>query len=342
MKNFFTQNDELFLEFLTKVIDRKATPDEVEMAHAALQAFVQKPVAEKKRIQALQKQLHAVSVSTDFDLLTTNAFNVTIEEDNFDMGYEMAFQAVPRDADKDFWELGTIVNGVTFRKMNEGERVEVDTITGSKVNAYVDYYGGALGFTDKAIRFRKLALMLDAARAFRNKFYKNKADNHYLLLATAAALNVIAYQGVGTQTQVQRDVLTINEAAFQIGDRNKDKGYGDMASAPLILYANPQDENRIEAAFRVTTAALASNGVDAGASITQRPIRRVYTYNANIVAGHPLLVLPGRKNQFNEAMAPTTYNAPTDPLTLNTVQAVWSIYGAAIGDTDQCFQVNLH
>jgi hypothetical protein len=188
-------------------------------------------------------------------------------------------------------------------------------------------------------------MMLDAASAFRNKFYANKADNHYLLIATAAALNVIAWQGAGG-TQVQRDVETINEAAFQLGDANKDKGYGDMANAPLILYANKGDQARIEAAFTLTSNFLttAAGAIGAGspsAQITSQPIRRVYTYNTNIVRGLPLLVLPGRKSQKNEAMAPTTYVAPTDVLTLNQVQSVWSIYGAGIGDTDQCGTLTL-
>lgn len=344
MKNYFSKDDNLFLDLLQKnTIGGSANAEERGMVKAALQAFMLKPIAEKKRIQGLQKQIQAVSVSTDFDLLTTNAFNVTVEEDNFDMGWEAAFQDVPRDADKDFWELGTVHNGITFKKILEGERVEVDTITGDKVNIYVDYYGGALGFTDKAIRFRKLAQMLDAARAFRNKFYANKADNHYLLLATAAALNPVTWQGAVGDTQIIRDILTINEGAFQVGDVNKDKGYGDMANAPLLLYANPRDKARIEAAFVVTSNFLTASAGAGGSAvqITDQAIRRIYTYNANIVAGSPLLILPGRKSQKNEAMAPTSYVAPTDVLTLNTVQSVWSIYGAGVGDTDQCYQLTL-
>jgi hypothetical protein len=343
-KNFFTADDELFMNMLIKVADKTASPAECSQVNVALQAFMQKPnKVARANIQAMRKALQAVSVSTDFALLTTNAFNVTVEEDNFDMGWEAAYQDVPRDGNSDFWEIGNIKNGVTFKKVLEGERVDVLTMTGTKQNIYVDYYGGALGFTDKAIRFRKLAQMLDQARAFRNKFYANKADNHYLLLATAAALNVIAYQGLGTMTQIQRDILTINEGAFQIGNKNKDKGYGDMANAALIMYANPADRARIEAAFVVTSNFLtASAGAgDPSIQVTPQPIRRVYTYNTNVAALHPILVLPGRKSQKNEAMAPTTFTQPKDILTLNEVQSVWSIYGAGIGDTDQCFQLNL-
>lgn len=341
---FLTKNDEQLLLYLNQIIDSQNQQDktnEILKVRASMQAFVNRPLTTyKQTIQALKKKIQSVAVSTDFDLMTTNAFNVTVEEDNFDLGYEAAFREVPKDPDKDHWEIGTVQNGVTFRKVQEGQRIQVDGMSGDKVLAYVDYYGGALGWTDKMIRYRKLAQMFDTAAAFRNRFWSNKADNHYAILAAAAALNIIPYQGAGTDTRVQRDILTLNLGAFTIGNVNKDKGYGDMANAPLLLYANPYDEDRIEAAFKAITADLVA-GVQRGTAVTKRPIRRIYTYNTNIVSGAPLLILPGRKIQMANDMAPTTYTAPEDILTLNRVQSVWAIYGAAIADTDQCYQLTL-
>ena len=40
-------------------------------------------------------------------------------------------------------------------------------------------------------------------------------------------------------------------------------------------------------------------------------------------------------------MQTTTYTEPKDILTLNEMQSVWAIYGAAIGDTDQFETVTL-
>jgi len=335
-----TKNDVLFADLLYKAAYEKDAASR-DNCLVALQAFVNKPAKEMKAtIQAFKKSIQAFSVSTDFSLMTTNAFNMIVEEDNFDLGWQQACRDVPRDADKDFWEIGTVTNGITFQQVQEGQRIEMNSMAGTKQLVYVDYYGGALGFTDKMIRFRKLAQMVDMAMAFRNKFWANKADNHYALLAAAAAGNIIVAQGAAGDIRVQRNVLTINQGAFTIGDVNKDKGYGDMANAPLLMYANPFDEDRIEAAFRVTTNYLAS-GQQPGTSITRRPIQRIYTYNSSVVAGSPQLILPGRKIQMNEAMAPTTYTAPQDILTLNYAQSVWSIYGAAVGDTDQCYTLTL-
>ena len=299
----------------------------------ALQAFMNQPVKQ------YQKKIQAFGVSTDFEKLTKDAFNVIIEEDNFDLKWEQCYRLVTLGKGQDSWEIANVENGITFNKVEEGERIEVNSMSGTKITAYVDYYGGALGWTDKMIRFRKIPMMVDMAMQFRNKFYTNKADNHYALLATAAALNTTAYQGVAADGQLQRDIQTINQAAFTLTNRNKDKGYGDMASATLVMYANPLDKRRINAAFRATTQAAAANGTVA--QQVEYNINVQYTFNRNVVGGAPILILPKNKIQRAEPMAPKTYNAPTDVLTLNETQAVWAIYGAIVGDSDQAQTITL-
>lgn len=321
---------ELFIDYVDKAM--KGDANASKMVGVAVQAYMNQPRS------IIKKQIQATGVSTDFAILTKDSFNVTLETDNFDMGWESAFRTVTLGRGQDSWEIYNVANGITFQKVEEGERIEVNKLTGTKLRGEVDYYGGALGWTDKMIRFRKVPAMVDMMAAFRNKFWANKADNHYAILAVAGALNLTAWQGALADGQVQRDVQTINECAFQLGDANKDKGYGDAANAPFIIYANPQDENRLEAAFRVTTASLAGAGPIANgssASVTSRRIRRIYTYNSSITAGTPLMVWPGQKLQRADAMQPTTFKREKDNLTLNEVEAVWAIYGAIVADTDQ-------
>jgi hypothetical protein len=302
--------------------------------NVAVQAFVYKPKT------LLKKKIQAVGVSTDFQILTKDSFNVTIESDNFDMGWEKAFRQVTLGKGQDSWEIYNVANSLTFAKVEEGQRIEVAGLSGTKVTSYVDYYGGAIGWTDKLIRYRKVPVMIQLAEVFRNKFWVDKGNNHYSLLAAAAALNITAYQGQAADGQARRDILTINRAAFDLTNRLKDKGYGDMANAPLVMYANPFDENRIEAAFRAVSNSLISTN-NIGQQVTARRITRIYTYNTNIVSGSPILVLPGQKSQKADAMQPTVYNQEQDALTLNRVQAVWAIYGAIVADTDQCQELTL-
>jgi hypothetical protein len=303
----------------------------------ALQAFLYKPQT------LMKKKIQAVGVSTDFPIITKESFNVTIESDNFDMGWERAFRQVPLGKNQDSWEIYNVANSLVFYQVEEGQRIEVAGISGSKATGVVDYYGGALGWTDKMIRFRKVPAMVQMAETFRNKFWVNKGNNHYALLAAASALNVTPYQGVAAAGRTRRDVLTFNLGAFTLTNRLKDKGYGDMANAPLLMFANPYDEDRIEAAFRAVTNSMVTvlGQNETAEQITARRITRIYTYNSNIVAGSPILILPGQKIQKADALAPTVYNQEQDILTLNKVQAVWAIYGAIVADTDQCQQLTL-
>jgi hypothetical protein len=312
----------------------KASDEDIEKSRVALQAFHNKPT------KIMQKKIQAVGVSTDFPIIDTPQWNVTIEMDNFDMGWELAYKNVSLSKGRLDWTIYNVANSLTFYKVEEGQRIEVANISGGKVKGECDYYGGAIGWTDKMIRAREIPAMIDLATIFRNKFFVNKANNFYALIAAAASNTTVNYQGAAADGVSRRIILTINQAAFQLGDTNKDKGYGDAANVPFILYANPQDEEAIEAAFRVTSGQLAAARENA-TSITGRRIKRVYTYNSNITAGQPVLCWPGQKAQKAEVMGPTTYTQEIDVLTLNRVQAVWSIYGGIIADTDQFLRFNL-
>jgi hypothetical protein len=315
--------------------------------NVTLQAFLAEPrkIVERK-IQAIKSgKIQAVGVSTDFTKLVGDPFNVTIEADNFDLGWQQAFTDMSAGLFRGrlTWTIYNVANGLTFNKVEEGQRIQVDSISGTSVQAECDYYGGALGWTDKMIEARQIPAMIDIASVFRNQFWVNKADNHYLLLSTAGAIagQTTAAQGAAADGQLRRNIKTINQAAFNLTNRLKDKGYGDMASAPLILYANPLDEAIIEAAFRARTAEQSAALRGAEQITSARPIQRIYTYTTRITRGFPLLVLPGRKSQRADYRQPTTYRAPKDVLTLNEVQAVWAIYGAAVADSEQVETVTL-
>lgn len=335
MKNKITLDDKLFFNMVWKACEQRDM-NAANMVNAAITAFVKKP------IKVMKKQIQAVGVSTDFAKLVSDAYNVIVEEDNFDLGYEKVFKNVPLGDREDSWDIYNVENGLTFRKIQEGQRLRVEGLKGTLVTAHVDYYGGALGWTDKMIRFRKVAAMVDMAGIFRNNFWRNKADNHYALIRAAALLNpLLAWQGIAVDGQLRRDIQTINRAAYNLSNRLKDKGYGNTATAQLVLYANPLDKARIEAARRATTNSTLGTGIGTVGQQLDWNITVIYTYNQSIQAGTPLLVYPYYRLQKADAMQPTTFTAPKDPLTLNEVQAVWAIYGAVIADTEQVERLTL-
>ena len=333
---YIAKDDNKFFDALVTTLD-KGDKTMVSKIQATLNAFINAPKAEIKR------KIQAVGVSTDFAQLTADAYNVNIQEDNFDLGYEKAFRKVPLGTNQDFWQIYDVQNGLSFRKVPEGDRIQVDELSGSLITAYVDYYGGAIGWTDKMIRYRKVAAMVDMAMIFRNRFWSNKADNHYALLAAGAAGNVTVWQGTPAQGQLQRDIQTLNHAAFDIADRCKDKGYGDMANAQFVLYYNPHNKARLLAALRATALGVvgAGTGLVQPSQVLDWNITMIPTFNSAIVNNEPILVLPMNKIQAAEDMAPTTFTQPKDILTLNEAQSVWAIYGAIVGDTDQCQELSL-
>lgn len=319
--------------FLRREEASKGDKDAQIFIKSMLQAFLVEPKIIQKKIQSRIQAL-GITVSSDLPLMTKDAFTITIAEDNFDLGWQAAFQNIQLGQYEDSWEIFDVDSTLQFVKVAEGQRIEMAGFTGSKATAYVDYYGGALGISDKTIRFRKLYAYIDAARRFRNAFYTSQGNVFYALIAAAGAVNQTLYDA-GADSQLKRDIRTINQAIFTLTDRCKDKGIGNTANIPLVIYANPFDEARLEAAFRAMSQDM-SNVLGGAEMVTSRhPIQRIYTFNQFITAGNPLVCITGNKNQRAEALAPTSFKGEKDPLTLNEYEAVWSIYGGTIADSDQ-------
>lgn len=247
---------------LGNICDAVINQDKSKMAYIpkTLQMFL---VPTKEQMQKIMKgkiQAYAdtgTGVSTDFERVFRDSFNVFMATNNFDLGWEKAFKTVPVATGQDSWEIHTVESGLTFKKMKEGQRLDVYGVSGTKVTVYVEKRGGAIGWTDEMLRFRKIAAMLDRMEIFRNRYWENKANEHYALLAAAIVGNTTTYQGAAADGQLRRDIKTINRAAYDLGNATKDSGYGDTATARLLLYANPLYKERIEAAFTAMTPAMA-------------------------------------------------------------------------------------
>jgi hypothetical protein len=331
-----------FFNMLIKGMEYK-NPEHIKACKETLQAFVGEPKKLiKQKIQAMQEKIQSIGigVSTDFPFVTTDSFNVTIQEQTYDMGWEQVFKQVVLDKGKFYWEIYDVANSLTFFKVEEGQKLEAAGLSGTKLYGEVEYYGGAIGWTDKMIQAREIPAMIDLANIFRNKFWVMKANTHYALISTAAALTVVPWQGVAADGRSLRDLLTVGVSQNTLALANLNKGYGDMANAPMIIIAHNADEQRLEAAFKLSLNNIVGareNAIEA----PRRRITRVYTYDTNILPGFPLMILPGQKSQKADAMAPTTYGPELDILSLNRIQSVWAIFGATIADSDQFLTLTL-
>lgn len=324
--------------FFQSLYDAAINEDKVKKQQCAiaLQAFMNEPHKIKAKVQALSDKIkvQGFTVSSDLPFLTGESYNLVNAEQNFDLGYEEAFQDIPRVQGKRFWSYITTQNGLTFQKVPEGGRIAVVGVSGDKVFFQTDKYGGAIGWTYEAIEGREIMQLINLANIFRNRYFENKANIGYALLQAAAATNAVTPYDAVVDGQLRRDIRTINQAILTLTLRLLNKGYGDMANAPVIIYANRALEGRINAAMRASTDAMAA-AAGGAQEITKRPIKIVYTYNTAIRADRPIVVLPKWGLQKMDYMMPTTYTDKQDILTLNIAQAVWGDYGFGVADTDQ-------
>jgi hypothetical protein len=307
--------------------------EKMKQVGRAIQAFHNEPKTPtfKQKMQAMKMQALGIGVSTDFAETIGKTFEAFFEMANFDLDYEKVFKIVPVSPYKNSWEIHTVTNGLAFRKVAEGETIEVFGMESGKQTIYADKYGGALGWTDELMRFREVAAMMDKAETFRNNFYVIKGNAHYLLIAGAGAAHIVTWQGAVADGQLRRDIQTLNQAAYTIGNACKDKGYGNTANARFVVYADPIFKARIMAALRATTAGMQTTAT--GAVQIDANIEPVFTFNQNL-KGKIVMALPGFKAQRADIMQPTQFN-DTDILSLTYIQSVWAYYGAGIGDTEQ-------
>lgn len=322
-----------FVDFLADGLSGEK--EKLAKVKVAINAFMLDDITRKKYIQASSSS--GVGTSTDFERVERDTMELFIEKDYFDMAWAESFKTVTVAQGQDSWEIYNVENGLSFRKVAEGDRIDVVGLKGTKSTVYVDKYGGAIGWTDEMIRWRKVPAIIDMMEIFRNQYFVNKASNHYALIAAGSG-QTISYQGAGTDTQVRRDVLTINEAAYQIGNTLKDKGY---SGNQYILYLNESMRSRMTTAIKSSGKEMIIAGATTNGTILDTINYNVavrFTFDSHITGTTGYMVFPGNKIQRADVLPPTSYT-DMDILTLQHIQAVWAYYGAAIGDTDQIAEV---
>lgn len=298
--------------------------ENAEKVNKVIGAFMRRPEKRWKEVS------HNFMTSSDIPVSVTDTASIFRNVGNYDMGWEQAYMDVQLEEGRDFWEIEDMTSGLTFRKVPEGGRIQVEGLAATLAIARCDSYGGAIGWTDQMIRYRRFPAMQAKAEYFRDEMLKDKAKRHYSLLAgTITSGRTTSYDTAGS-TVVEKDINTLNAAGLAMVTRLKDAYVGDPLMQEMILYVNPTLWARISRALRQI-------GQDVPGQPPRVPynIRYVITQNSYLTstsgsstATDALLVLPGYKNQKATAMEPTSY-FDFDIQTRTYVQAVWTDYGAA-------------
>lgn len=299
----------------------------------SVQAFmhnVGQPLENKKTIQAFQG-------SSALPQLTKDVFDNTMAVDNQDLLWQNAYKSIKLKKGQLSWEITDTATSIVFREIPEGGKVDFEKLSGAKVVIDVLKYGAGLGVTWETIEGRKLYKFVEQMESARAALYKIWSDTHYGAIATASTSNQVTWQGAGTDRIIDRDILTLNEGTNQCGTANKDKGYGDMANASYILYAQPAMRARINAALKATYTETTRAGLQG--EIIDYNIMPFYTYNASILANKAVLVLPGRKIQ-NSIYLREMGLSKKQIESLNELRTYWTAFGNTVGDTDQVFELS--
>jgi len=292
----------------------------------SIQSFMQSSgaVSEGKVIQAF-------SSSADLPQLTKDMYNVTQEVPEFDTLWQQAYKGVPLKKGQLSWEVADVAEGLTFSLVPEGGKAKIFSVSGNKTTVGIEKYGAGIGVTWEMVEGRKLYQFVDQMNAVRAKLNQLWADIHYGLLGTAAATNTIAYPPGGIS--LQKDIQTINTGYTAISKATKDKGYGDVANAGMVLYFSPTLKGRVMQALRATNADIIRSG-NSNVGKVEFNVVPATTWNAAVPANKAIMVLPGNKIQNSIYMQELGLNE-RDIMTLSDIKTYWSAFGAIVADGKQ-------
>ena len=299
----------------------------------ALQAFIHNVVQKETE----ERKIQAFEGSSSLPQLTKDVFNVTMAVPEYDLLWQNSYRGIKLMKGQLNWEITDVSSGVAFKLIPEGGKVEYRELTGAVAIVGIDKYGAALGITWETIEGRKLYRFVEQMEDARSKLFGLWGNVHYNLLYLASLSNLITWQGVVADRQIDRDIATINKGTADCGRLNKDKGYGDTANNRFLLYADPDLRPRIMAALRATSIDVTQFG-PRGITIDAK-VNPYFTYNDAILDNKALLVLPGQKIQ-NAVYLKELGLSKKDIETLNELRTYWTAFGAAIGDTDQVFELS--
>lgn len=308
---------------------------QVNVLKKSIQAFMH-----KTGVKHDNKIIQAFSGSSELPILTKDVFNVTVATPNFDLAWQNAFKGVQLKKGQLSWEISDVEEAMVFELVPEGGKCKFYGVSGSTQTIGIQKYAAGLGVTWETIEGRKLYKFIDQMTLARNKLYELWADIHYGLLAIACAINAVAWQGVANDPVIDRDIATINKGYTTIGEATKDKGYGDTANAPMILFASPNYKSRINQALRATKAEMITGRRDnspgsVGGQIVEYNVTPYYSWNSAITADKALMILPGNKIQ-NSVYLRELGLSEKDIASLSELRSYWTAFGATIADTDQC------
>lgn len=300
-------------------------PEHVKKMAGAFQHFMRVPEKDPKIKAALQQFTTKGDFPTEI-LSVLEKFHAT---PNWDVGFESVFDI--RDftgTNQSGFDILDVSSGLTFAKVPVGDKIKIYKMEGAKTSVTFDRYGGGLNWDRTWFDDRQYWQIEDTAIEFRNKAYQYRASCFYALIDAISSAQNLAWQGSSSDTQVVRDVATLNKAALEILTDLKDSGYGLSVNTQMVILAPLALKPRIEAALTALNQAVAGSSRQVSYNF-----KVVYTLMLSSATVYYVCV-PGIKAKGGYRMDLTLFNM-FDPLLYADTVAGWMRYGGAIGDIEQ-------
>lgn len=235
------------------------------------------------------------------------------------------------------FDLLDVQTGLTFAKVETGEKAKVFAMSGAKARVYFDAYGAGLMWDRKLIEDRQYWTLEKNAIEYRNKAFYSLAANHYALIEAVASSQNITWQSPSPSAlantdatyTANRDAQTINKACETVIEAVKNSGYGvNPQNARFIISCPHQLTGRLRMALAVQLQATTGSEKHVAYNVMLIPTTHY------VAATSYYVILPGNKIVSGiRKNLEVLYD--TDILAYGDLSAGWMRYGAAIGDIEQ-------
>lgn len=262
--------------------------------------------------------------------------------ENYDMRAEQAYKLRQFDPGQDTFSIVDVNNFFTFDKLPQGGKVEIKHVTGTIAYVKAVRYADGFGWEVEMLEDRRFGEMVQMAEQFRDAYYLRRGKVHYTALVEAAKSASSATAGTPTPyastglSDTEKLAKTISTCASVIGSAVKNLGvHPDPAMAPMLIYCDPSDYDRLVTAVNVKAPFAASGFALQGRQYTVLPSYMLKDKDGvAIAANRAIMVLAGGKIQRGDKTPPTSYNAE-DIQTFSQMQTVRARFACAVAEPKQ-------
>lgn len=290
----------------------------------AIQNFMQRPA----RLAEAYRRLSVAELTTSDDFpakVVDVAKMIQLTPSDIDLTYEQVFDIADfTNSNKSGFKVLKATSGLAFKKVMPGERLDVYKFEGEDYEVTFDDYGGAIGFLNRWFEDEDFVTIENVAKEFRARYYQKKAQFFIGLIEAIAAGANVAYQGTSGDTQVTRDILTINAVIEKLIELTAGTGQVND-STEFIIYAPMRLKGRILRALDTTWHA-AKDSVTSEVVFSVKPLFSPnFTDTTKFYGVVPKFMLSGGNRK--------DLTTPTQPDILANAQLVagWGRYGGAVG-----------